>query len=121
MASSRMRVLALEPLPGSIRRTPGPNARMNARSALGEDRGFGAREVVLGQLADPIEEDGAALVVEEFRVKVLRAGRQAGQDFREEQIACGRRRSHQRGCGAVRTHAEPFASRMPANCQRAVG
>ena len=55
-ASSRMRVLALEPLPGSIRRRPGPNRAHECGRALGEDRGLGARQVVLGQLADAVEE-----------------------------------------------------------------
>ena len=51
------------------------------------DRGFGSRWIVFGQLADRVEERGAAFVVEVLRGQLLLRPRQAGNHVIEE-AAC---------------------------------
>ena len=62
-ASSSTRVLVAVPEPSSTSSAASVSAASSARVAL-EDRTLGAGRVVLGQLADPVEQLGAAGVVE---------------------------------------------------------
>src|SRR5579871_5787266 len=55
-----------------------------------ENPKFGAREVVLREVADLVEELGAALVVEEFAGQSLFLLAQSRNDLRAEVIALGR-------------------------------
>src|SRR6185437_4897096 len=81
-----------------------------------------ARRVVLGQLADCLEELRAAPVVQVCRGKALRHGAQAGKHFFDEQpvrrVGSGRAG---RGPWAAPPHDASPASRTPLNCQRAAG
>jgi hypothetical protein len=83
-----------------------------------EDLQLRARQVVLGQLADPLEQRGAGVVVEELRRERLRGRPQAGEHVAPDAVAApvafGPGAVAQRGRG----HA-PLASRTPPNCQRA--
>ncbi|MCY1417318.1 hypothetical protein D9M71_328500 [compost metagenome] len=57
------------------------NLRSNLSRNLGQQRGFGARRVVLGRLADGLEQLGTHGVVEVFGWQAFLRGRQAADDI----------------------------------------
>jgi hypothetical protein len=91
--------------------------------ALGEDAKLGARRVVLGQLADAVEQRRARDVVEELRRNAARRSAEAREQLAAE---IGERRGPLRGAECMEVecriaHQRSFASRSPENCQRAAG
>ena len=79
-----MRTLAQLPPPGSTSRLPVPTRVAISAALAFEHLHLGARQVVLGQRRDRIEQLRAARVVEELRRDVARSPPQAGEHLRGE-------------------------------------
>ena len=97
------------------------------RQMLVHDSQLGPRRVVLGQLADLLEQLGAARVVEERGGQRLGRIGQALHGRFEEALAVGREVLHVElgvgddGMGSGALGHRSLASRMPENCQRSSG
>ena len=79
-----------------------------------------ARDVILGQLADFLEQLDAAFVVKKFAWERTRRGRKTGENFREEILIDRLEIEHSHHAGRT-AHERSRASRMPLNCQRLSG
>ena len=118
-ASSSKRTLIAGAAPVFHQRDPRPDEVRDLTGALAQDRELAAREIVLVERADALEEPRADVVVEEFRRQRLSRAAEAVQHVGEDLARLERPRAARR---ALRMHrgAHAFlARRMPMNCQRA--
>jgi len=69
----------------------GPYELRDFRDVAAQDRRLGARQVVLGQLADRFKQPAALLVVEILRRDALLRERKAGERVLEEAPSAGRK------------------------------
>ena len=100
----------------------------NGAVVLVQNADFGAREVVLRQLRDGVEQGRARSVVEELRCDPFARRTQTTQHFAGHVRPLGfaveqfeTRRSSGAGFGVLQVATIDFASRMPVNCQRSFG
>jgi hypothetical protein len=89
-----------------------------AAALLVEQRRFGPRDVVLGQVADLVEEDRACVIVEVLRRQPLRSRRETVEDVGEERSLGARDAESDR---AFRRRHASLARRIPENCHCAFG
>ena len=123
-ASSRTRVFAAVPEPSSTSSTAPVSSAISAGARL-EDRALGARRVVLGQLADAVEQLGAARVVEVLGRQLLERPREPVEHVVGERALVARRRGSDSidgsslAGGPVRLHRQ--ASSRAARRRRSAG
>ena len=85
-----------------------------------EDRDLGARQIILGQLADLLEQSRAARVVEKFTRQRFGVAAEPGED-RVAKAFLARREVMKRKTGGDISHHRSSARRSPEKAQRAEG
>jgi hypothetical protein len=98
----------------------GAQQRRHGLAVTAHDRQLGARRVILGQLADTVEQPRAGLVVEVFARDFLGLGGQAAQHVGAKVVGRREVEPGDRLKESLR-HGISRARRMPVNCQRASG
>ena len=90
------------------------------RAMHAQDLRLSASNIIFGQLANLLEQVGAALVVEKFRGQGFRRAEKALDNFGEK-IGRGRLEVEHRHATGVTVHSRSRARRRPVNCQRFSG
>ena len=119
--SSSTRVLVLLPLPYSISVAPPADRGGHLAGVAVHDGQLGARQVILVELADPVEQPRALRVVKVLARQPLSRAAQAGEHLGEHAVAAGAEVAGGRRGGEQARHRTSLASRMPVNCHRASG